>query len=421
MRLLFLVLFSFIFSVNGAYAQIVRPGWFVAERGEEVIEDENETATAIEGTEEEAVLNKDIPQTEAKEITSSMDKVRFIKGNKDLLWAKNFLRIEFEASKSKNIAVSPLSVYLSSVILANGVVDESLAEFSGMFSILHLGEVNRQIKEYVEDKQIFSFYTALWGKQFSSRYEKLMKSLSGVEMWGIKDTTEQINNWANVRTKGSVLEIGEVKDVLDKEIYLSQVVQANLQWENPFYEKNTQKTVFHGLNGQKSFVWMMNKVEKTDYYEDDEMQAIRLYASTGDYLVVLLPREGVSFSEFVKNINISKLKPRFTQVVAVDIFLPRMSFNYTLSRPLKIFENLGVKRIFAKENNDFAKMVNFDSPSVIKDVYLNTVISITDSKNVKENIDNGKPKNTIQFNADRPFIFVINNGEFIGTFVSGYK
>ena len=64
------------------------------------------------------------------------DKYRFANNNKDLELASKWLKKEFESARMQNILLSPLDFYFASVLMANGVVDQTLVEFSKMFSVL---------------------------------------------------------------------------------------------------------------------------------------------------------------------------------------------------------------------------------------------------------------------------------------------
>lgn len=396
------------FSVSAEEAQ---PSWFVVKDNPAFVED---TEVVVE---EKTEVKEETVQEEVVAEEASVDKLRFARNSKDLNLAKDWLQFEFNKNGAENIIVSPLSLYNVSVLLANGVVDETLFDFSKLFSVLHLNEVNQKIKEYDQAKLgNIHIYNSLWGKYFSERYQSLMKEKFGVEIWGLADTTDSINNWISVRTKGEIKEMAPVVKTEKDELFLAGAIYFNDSWELSFGEKNIKKMSFHNLNGQKSKIVMLNTVADVDYYENEKVQAVRLFYEKGDYMTIFLPKEDVAFSDFVNQLTVQDLKPLFSRKKDVALTIPRFDVEYGLKTAKDIFEKQGIRKIFEKDNFDFAKMVSYDMPTFIEDVYFKTKLKVDENKTeAVTDLDNGK----VIFKANRPFIFMINNGDFIGSFVQG--
>jgi len=405
-----------------SYAQNARPGWFVIENREEAIpaiEQQNVKQEELPPAKQPQKIQKNdyVEDETLPEIVPDADKIRFASNNKDLRIAETWLKNEFNKDNNKNIVISPLALYTSSLLLANGLTDDSLLEFSQLFSILHLNKTNQKLTQYLDNKkENISLNLSLWGKAFTERYQNLMKQQLSAEIWGIQDTTEQINNWINARTEGLIKDIAPVEQLSDNHICIAGFAQLKDTLLAPFDAKDTQETEFTNLDGTKSKISMMYQTSQTEYYSDANMQAVRLYFNSGNYITILLPRSRTDFKQFVLNLRSHQLKPRFKQKVWLDLLLPKINIEYASAKTDEYYKTLGINKVFADENYDFAKMISYDSSYAVKDIYLKAKIELNDST-IDNKEENRAPDEKIQFIANRPFIYIINNGDFIGTFV----
>lgn len=406
-----------------SYAQTARPGWFV-------VQDREESVPALKN--HQNIKEKELPPTKhhrrnikndyaedenLPEIVPSSDRMRFAANNKDLRIAETWLKHEFSKNNNQNIVISPLVLYMASALLANGITDDSLSEFSQLFSILHLNKTNQRLTEYVDSKKdTISVNLSLWGKAFSDRYQNLMKEQLSAEIWGIQDTTEQINNWIGSRTNGLIRDIAPVEKITDSNICVAGSAYLKDTLQTPFNASDSQETEFTNLDGSKSKIVMMYQSSEIEYYSDTTMQAIRLYYTSGNYITILLPREKTDFKQFVLGLRAHQLKPRFKQKMWVDLLLPKFNIEYASAKTYEYYKTLGINKIFTADNYDFAKMITYDNSYSIKDVYLKSKIELEDST-IEKGEETKAPDEKIQFIANRPFVYIINNGDFVGTFV----
>lgn len=374
----------------------------------------------VENNFEEIDADVDANATDVKEDNVLKDKlidtsVHFAQRNKDLAIAKTWLQQEFSHNGGKNIVVSPLSFYLSAVLLANGVVDEGLVEFSNLFSVLRLSDVGRKINEYMYREKDSTFINvSLWGKAFSDRYQKMMSEQFGAEVWGIKESTSAINDWANLRTNNIIKKVAPVKDVIENEIYI-----ASISYFKEQLPLTTYAVTEENFNGKKGKVSMLSAQIEADYYEDDEKQAIRFLCGSGNMLTILLPKRNVDFSEFIGELDVYNLLPAFDKNEKVNISIPVLKFDYNAVFTKNVYDIFNVRQIFMKENYSFAKMVSFDEDVYLKDLFMVSKIDISAQSTSSENVETEVTGAKYNFKANRPFVFIINNGDFIGTFVHG--
>jgi len=399
MKIWQIVVICVLFCLKAANAQYYQP----VENNLEDVE------TVME--EKDSDVKKDIVSEHEKTDTS----VHFAQHGKDLAIAKTWLQQEFSRNGGKNIVVSPLSFYLSAVVLANGVVDEGLIEFSNLFSVLRLSAVGQNLNSYMYREKDSSFINiSLWGKAFSDRYQKMMSEQFGAEIWGIKDSTSPINDWAASRTKSVIKKIAPVKDVAENELYIGSIAYFRGQLALTTYNVSEEN-----FNGKKSKVSMLSAQIVADYYEDEEKQAIRLPCGHGDMLTILLPKEDVDFGEFIERLDVYNLIPQFDKRDGVDLSLPLLNFDYGAVFTKNVYDVFNIRQIFMKENYSFAKMVSFDEDVYLRDLFMTAKIDISGQGTVSAGAEGDKTTAKYTFKANRPFVFIVNKGDFIGTFVQG--
>lgn len=421
-------------NINLSYAQYDRPGWFVADDVADVTEDNSER--------NHPVVDEKISSKQLRALSSSHNPPKhdlgrksnqytkllgngFSLGKRELKLAVLLLKEEYKENTGRNFVISPLSFYAVSVLLANGVVDSTLLEFSKLFSVFRLADVSDTLKAYLSDKsKSYGWNISLWGNIFSQRYRTLIGDIVKAETWSLQGNTSTLNMWISEKTEGGVNKIIDERPVNDEELFVVSTVSFYHKWKFPFEQNLTKRKIFYAVDGEKTAVNMMYQNGTFDYFENDFMQVVRLFFDTGDFIVFYLPRENSDFNKFVANFDDYKMLPEF-QNKKIDLFIPRFQLSSNVRNVREKFAVLGVKEIFSSIYN-FAKMVNFDISVKVSEVFMNVRVRIdegghqgNESNVVVENEVNDNV--SIIFNADRPFIFMINQGDIIGAVVKGNK
>lgn len=431
-----------------AVAQYARPGWFVVDKVESAdgnFEAEKHGADKVEEPEADIVLGaeesyvslsgKEHMKHPADEKPAGTGHFRenFSLNNQNLRLAAVWLKQEMPKAEGKNFVLSPLSFYILSVLIANGVVDESLLEFSKMFPVLRIRDVDVKLAEYLKSQnEGIMLVNSLWGKVFSKRYREQMNNMLGTEIWSLQEDTAPINAWLKEKTGGAFNNAVEIRPVPEGALFLAGAAYFDGEWKFPFEEENTKLLNFYNMDGSIGKVMMMSQELVTDYYEDAMMQAVRLYFASGDYLTVFLPRAASDFNKFAANIGERRLKPEFNRE-RVEVSLPQFELFYKISDFRSLYALFGVQKIFLPDNYDFAKMINYDFPAYVEEVALQTKIRVRETRvrsggaggngaaeTVKPSAVTGlSGKDVKEFRANRPFIFMVNEGDIIGVYVKG--
>ena len=431
-----------------AAAQYARPGWFVVDKVESAdgnFEAEKHGADKVEEPEADIVLGaeesyvslsgKEHMKHPADEKPAGTGHFRenFSLNNQNLRLAAVWLKQEMPKAEGKNFVLSPLSFYILSVLIANGVVDESLLEFSKIFPVLRIRDVDAKLAEYLKSQnEGIMLVNSLWGKVFSKRYREQMNNMLGTEIWSLQEDTAPINAWLKEKIGGAFNNAVEIRPVPEGALFLAGAAYFDGEWKFPFEEENTKLLNFYNMDGSIGKVMMMSQELVTDYYEDAVMQAVRLYFASGDYLTVFLPRAASDFNKFAANIGERRLKPEFNRE-RVEVSLPQFELFYKISDFRSLYALFGVQKIFLPDNYDFAKMINYDFPAYVEEVALQTKIRVRETRvrsgdaggngaaeTVRPSAVTGlSGKDVKEFRANRPFIFMVNEGDIIGVYVKG--
>lgn len=431
-----------------AAAQYVRPSWFVVDKVEGAdgnFEAEKHGADKVEEPEADIVLGAEESYVslsgkehmkhpaDEKPVGTGYFRENFSLNNQNLRLAAVWLKQEMPKAEGKNFVFSPLSFYILSVLIANGVVDESLLEFSKMFPVLRIRDVDAKLAEYLKSQnEGIMLVNSLWGKVFSRRYREQMNNMLGTEIWSLQEDTAPINAWLKEKIGGAFNNAVEIRPVPEGALFLAGAAYFDGEWKFPFEEENTKLLNFYNMDGSIGKVMMMSQELVTDYYEDAVMQAVRLYFASGDYLTVFLPWAASDFNKFAANIGERRLKPEFNRE-RVEVSLPQFELFYKISDFRSLYALFGVQKIFLPDNYDFAKMINYDFPAYVEEVALQTKIRVRETRvrsgdaggngaaeTVRPSAVTGlSGKDVKEFRANRPFIFMVNEGDIIGVYVKG--
>ena len=331
------------------------------------------------------------------------------------------------AEDEGNFVISATSVYTIAAMLAVGA--EGLAREELRQNILAPDGIAVQNTDFSDTpnmpSQAVEINNAIWGDDFDTDYKSIMQNTLLADAFPRPKTTEEINDWIKQKTKGRISSLIMNKKTQVGDLYLVNTIYFKDKWRFPFKKKNTKEMPFYSLNqSAPDHVMMMFQQEIADYYEDDKMQALRLTYLNGDSIQFFLPRKSVDFVSFLKNLTVKDLQPEYDSSAEVKIYLPKFEVNYQIDDMRKIFEKLGIHRIFQKYDEPLKHISPI--PHFIRQIVHIANIKIDEEGTVAaaatatelqelgmEIFEQIKER---EFKADRPFLFMINNGLFIGLY-----
>lgn len=373
---------------------------------------------------------------------------RFAPRDADLYLATKFLKTTYEQQKD-NFVVSPLSVYAATTLLANGATGESFYEleenilnpnkkYGRVFALdgknrtdsknASINHINKTLQSYINSKTQFEINNSIWGNEFRPSYIETLKIQLNVEANPLPNHTSVINNWVKEKTKNRIQNILNEEETTSDQLYLVNTIYFKDEWVTPFSQKQTTVQDFHSLDGQVDQVNMMSRKDFLNYYEDDKMQSIQLPYKNKDVLHIFLPKEGVNFDDFIQKLTVNDLYLQY-HPVPVHLKLPKVKSDSSVQM-VNYFKKWQIQSIF--NDKTVSLYMLSDKPKIVTDIIHKANIDIdekgTEAAAATLNLLSAgamgyRPLDPqqwyIPFFADRPFVFMMNNGDFIGVYTKG--
>ena len=341
-----------------------------------------------------------------------------VKGNADFAFElfKNIY------SADKNSFISPYSISTALAMTYGGARNETERQMS-MVMHYDLNQVNTHqgfsdLKTHLGklsngSSLKLSIANALWKSEsmhFKKEYLDLTTKYYDASIYPLNGA-RPINSWAERNTNGMIKEIVSDHDLIDARLVLTNAIYFKGDWLSEFKEKNTRKTLFKTLKGNKDSVDMMQKVDDVNYYEDEHTQVLELpYKGESVSMIIILPKENSSINDLVtsidrKQFSLYRSKLRKQEVV---IYLPKFSFEseYHLE---SILPKMGMPDAFNPSRADFSGM---SAGLSISQVVHKAVIEVNERgseaaavTSVVAVVTSKREQNV--FNANRPFLIFI--------------
>ena len=343
--------------------------------------------------------------------------------------------------------ISPVSVSFLMGMLANGAdgttKEEILATIAAGDKSISIDELNDtyaailrtaangdklttvNIANYIAVNKHFKLKNA-YTDAVSSKYAANVENLD----FSSPKTLKHINQWCSDQTDRMIPSIIDHLNPSDIAV-LMNAIYFNGTWTDPFSKKYTRQENFQGYTRDIKKVDVMHQNHKFNYADNSQYSAVELPYGNGQYsMTVLLPNEGVSIDDMMKQLTtaeLAKLQQQMDKCI-VDLKLPRFSTttDVRLNAPLS---TLGAKTMFT-ENADFSRMA--DAGVFISAMLQKAKIEVSEEGTKAAAVTaavmtmsamHEQPRH-VKFYAKRPFVYMIteNNtnailfiGQYTGT------
>lgn len=283
------------------------------------------------------------------------------------------------------------------------------------------------VKEEVDGFRL-NIANALWGQKDYSFLTEFLDLLelyygSGLKTLDFINEPEEsrlaINQWASEQTAGRIKDIippGVIKAFT--RLVLANAIYFNAHWLHQFSKSATRDGIFHLLDGSTVTVPMMHQEENFSYTEGDTYQAIRLpYLGNEFAMTILLPKEG-QFEDFENSLDAQMLQDITAKLESQRVVLTLPKFTFESSFQLnQALSELGMPDAFSG-GADFSGMTG-NRELFIGAVLHKSFVAVdeegTEAAAVTAVMMVGSapttPPVTVNFTADRPFIFLIQDIE----------
>ena len=316
-----------------------------------------------------------------------------------------------------NVLLSPASLAVALGMAAEGASGETLEQILTALGVEDLSELNGVVPE--EIKSANAAFVAQ-GLPLKGDYIDRLSEAYGAEWFDLDaDVAEKVNVWVAEHTDGLIDRLLTEAPDPQTGLILINAIAMDAKWAKPFEAYNTIEDSFHAPEGDVT-VEMMYQRDFFDYVERDGLQIIRLpYEGGALEMWIALPGEGVSVGltgllDALAEQGMDYLKDG-AEEREVDLFLPKfdLTTENSLSDALKA---LGVEAPFG-ENADFSGVS--EVPLRIDEILQKVRVQL-DEEGTRAAAATAAivacmaaipEEEPVEMRADRPFAFVIADGE----------
>ncbi len=361
-------------------------------------------------------------------------------GAKDVVEANNLFSFDLYnkyKSKEGNIFFSPYSISSALAMTYEGARGKTAEEMQSLLhfprlDILRLdsakiySDLNKESKQYM-----LSTANALWAQKdypFKQDYFQTVDTYYNGKVTNLdfkKDTENSrvtINNWVEDKTNDKIKDLIP-KGILtpDTRLVLTNALYFKANWSRKFEADNTAEGRFKLDSGNDIYVMMMHQTDDFGYAETKNIQILEMdYIGKGLSMLIILPKENdlSSIEDSISGTQIANWKKTIKNE-EVRVTVPKFKFEtkYFMADDLK---EMGMHLAFNPDLADFTGMWTRqnDENLYISEVIHQTFIEVGEAGTeaaaataviMAETtaIGPGEFKEPKVFNADHPFIFII--------------
>jgi len=344
--------------------------------------------------------------------------------------------------------ISPLSVLTALSMTANGADGETLSQMENVFGA-SVTEINEWVKTLVEDlpeKEAYTLHLAnsIWLNDSGSFEvnEDFLKTCDDFYKAGVYEkpfdnsTLNEINAWVEENTDGAV------KNILDRisedaVMYLINALSFDAEWEKAYMENQIREGEFTTEDGEKEKAEFMYSTENR-YLSDAQANGFIKYYKDRKYaFAALLPKKGVSVSEYVSSLDSKHLAEMIEHSenfpFPVNTMIPKFEAEYKteMSESLQV---MGMSDAFSPGLASFSRLGksgkdNIYISRVIHQAYLKLdglgtkagAATVVEMEPTSARPTESEPPARVYL--DRPFVYMLIDCEtnipfFIGTLMS---
>jgi len=341
----------------------------------------------------------------------------------------------------ENALISPLSVLCALAMTLNGAKGETRAQMESVLGF-NAAELNGYLHAYLEnlpsdDKYKVSVANSIWFKDEKSLTVEPDFLQTNADYYGASiykapfdDTTlKDINAWVSDKTDGMI------KNILDSipaaaVMYLINALAFDAEWETIYKEPQVQDGIYRTEAGEPRDAEMMYSTERRYLDDGSATGFLKYYAGRKYAFAALLPKEGVSLSDYVASLTGEGLLSTLQNArdAEVKTAIPKYECEYSAEMS-GILTNMGMTDAFDAAKADFKGLGKSENGNLFISRVIHKTRITVDEKGTKAGaatvvvVADGaapiveEPKTVF---LDRPFVYMLIDCEtnlpiFIGT------
>lgn len=354
---------------------------------------------------------------------------------------------ENEKFEGKDFMVSPLGISFVLGALnngASGLTSEEILSVLGFEGCTanDINEYSRAILQScpgIDDKVKVKLANAVVVKEGYELKEGFSNALTDyydayVRSMKFNDkAVKAMNDWCNEQTEGMIPKIIE-KIPESAVLFALNSIYFKGEWSARFDKKDTEKENFTDIDGTRSKTQMMHMEDCFDYSSNETWATVRLPYGNGSYsMYVLLPHEDKSIEDVLSALNSKTWEDTRKQMFPrmVDLKIPRFETQTDIDL-VDIMKTLGMERAFSPQDAEFDEMFTKTQGNVFLGILLQKSRIIVNEEGTEAAavtiggafdtavVPPAKPE-IVNFHADRPFIYLIQENSSNAIFFIGTK
>lgn len=371
---------------------------------------------------------------EPKEITLSKEERELVKANND--FAFNLFRTARD--KEQSLLLSPLSVTYALGMVNNGATGKTREEINHVLGFGDAGAdaINAFCRKLITETATLDEETKVMISNNiyvnSSRGYRLMPDFveKVAKYYDVTpesrdfhdgQTMDVINRWASEHTEGMIDQVLDENSFNPESIsYLLNALYFKGMWTHKFNKAYTDTRSFDGGKATAEMMSLEDNSDEFHYSENDTYQSIVLpYGNTAYQMTVFLPRQGKTIDDVLRVMNGETWASEWRNVYHVVLHFPR--FETSTDMDLNdIMAKLGMPNAFVGGEGFDAFCYEGDDVSQSHRCWIGKIKQTAKIKLDEEGTEaaavtvidmrdgvSEEPK-TKEFNANRPFLYVIS-------------
>lgn len=341
----------------------------------------------------------------------------------------------------QNLVYSPLNVYMALSMLCECTDGNSRAQILTLLGQSDLASVRAQARalwnaNYCADGAVTSILaSSLWLNDGTAYVKKTLDMLaqnyyasafSG--KMGSDAYNKALQDWLNEQTGGLLKEQASgLRFDPETVLALATTIYYRAKWSNEFSKSRTSEGMFHAPSGDLTCDFMHSSGTGT-YYWGERFGAVNLSLRESGCMKLLLPDEGVSPEELLKdaeamNFLLGSEAWENSKFLIVNLSVPKFDVSSDLDLNSSL-QALGVRDVFEADTADFSPVIEHADGVFLSKAKHAARVAI-DEEGVTAAaytvmMEAGAaepPDEEIDFTLDRPFVFAITARSGLPLFV----
>ena len=336
------------------------------------------------------------------------------------------------ASTKENSMISPTSILMAMSMAENGAAGETKKQMEAAFG-MSTGALNQWIQAWsavqpqndADSKSRMNVANSVWYNnsgafELNPTYQRTLQDVLKAEVRGgdfSGSTVKAINSWCSRNTYGMIDKIVDELSPAQQAVLINAVAFED-QWNKQYQKSQIKKENFTDENGKKKKASLMYSEEET-YCQDDLATGFLKTYSSGYRFVAILPNEGVSVAEYLKQMDGESFAAFVDsgQHAVVHAVLPAFKSEYKTGALPKIFRQMGMEDLFDAAAADLSGMGTCSGQNLYVDEILHkTYIDVNREGTraaavtgvmVRTTALNPEPVREYTVRLDRPFLYAI--------------